>query len=267
MKKAYPSAQVYPFTIPDAGGSVQLPVSGSYFKIRSASGNVAVQVDSGAKLDPLAVGQGLRGVDFTLLTITDKSGAANSGTIIVASTEFIDDQVFGVVSVSNIPTVNVAQLPNASLSEIASVAGQGFSVYASRGVNNTLGVFFLINPAGSGRQLFITDCELTSSISHNVYFKRLPNAACNSAGAGMSSSSGLVASGCRFFVDTQILSGFGGGGITPPYLFGNVFLLAAQPRKFSFPVPLFIAPGECFVAEFWAETANVYCGLNGYTKP
>jgi hypothetical protein len=106
MAKLFPSAQVYPFTLL-IGETRELIVSGSYFKIRSATGAVAVQLDSGAKLDPLSVGQGLRGVEFSRLTISNRTGGSNSGTIIVATTEFIDDQIFGTVAISNSPSVTV----------------------------------------------------------------------------------------------------------------------------------------------------------------
>lgn len=82
--------QTYDFTLA-AGGSIQIPAAGEFFRVQSATGKVDVISEFGL-LKGLTAGQGARS-PFQRLAIKDASGAANSGTIIVGSAEFIDNQL------------------------------------------------------------------------------------------------------------------------------------------------------------------------------
>jgi hypothetical protein len=79
-------------------GSFQLPVEGSYFRILTATGNVAVIGDTFGKLGPINRGQGLENTPFRRLTIQDVSGSANSGTILVSEENFIDQTLYGSIT-------------------------------------------------------------------------------------------------------------------------------------------------------------------------
>lgn len=91
------SAQIYDFTLA-ANGSAVLLVEGGYYRLQTATGAVQVRRDGGSSISPLYPGQGER-AEFTRLTITDKTGAANVGTIIIADDNFIDERITGEVSV------------------------------------------------------------------------------------------------------------------------------------------------------------------------
>lgn len=91
-------AKIYDFTLP-ANGSFQLPVEGDYFRILTSTGDVEVVGDTFSRFGPIKAGQGLEKAPYRRLTINDKSGSANIGTIIVASDGFVDQRVVGEVSV------------------------------------------------------------------------------------------------------------------------------------------------------------------------
>lgn len=117
------AAKIYDFTIP-AGGSRELLVEGSYYRILTSTGALEVRRDGGSALGPIYPGQGER-AEFKRLQLRDLSGAANIGNVIVADDGFIDDRITGEVTVidANAKTTlaNRAFVHNAS--QVA-VAGQ-----------------------------------------------------------------------------------------------------------------------------------------------
>ncbi|MBD5803860.1 hypothetical protein AZOA_33010 [Azoarcus sp. Aa7] len=134
-------ARIYDFTL-TAGGMQRLPVVGDFFKVLSSTGTINVNVDTGASLD-LMPGQGLREFNFNTLTITDKSGAANSGKILVGFSGMIDDRVTGEVSV----------IDGGRSRTLAGVAfwGKGYAA----AVAGQLSFVALCNPVGSGKKLLV----------------------------------------------------------------------------------------------------------------
>lgn len=92
--------QLYPFTL-DPFETVDLPASGSYFRVISSSGAISVRLDSGNTVGPITQGQGLKNTDFNRLDVTDTSGAPNNGVLIVGTSEFVDVSVTGQVQVTN----------------------------------------------------------------------------------------------------------------------------------------------------------------------
>ena len=89
----------YDFTL-TAGGSQVLLVEAAYFRVQSATGAVDVSVEGFGTLPGLLVGQGIKDTPFKRLVIRDASGAANLGTILVASQEFVDNRTYGVTSIT-----------------------------------------------------------------------------------------------------------------------------------------------------------------------
>lgn len=89
--------QIYNFSMP-ANGSFQLLAEGSYFRILTALGNVNVIGDSFGKLGPINRGQGLEEMPYKRLIIEDVSGSINSGTILVSESNFIDQTLYGSIS-------------------------------------------------------------------------------------------------------------------------------------------------------------------------
>lgn len=91
------AARVYDFTL-NANGAFVILAEGSFYRLMSATGAVEVRRNNGSIVGPLLPGQGER-AEFISLTITDKSGAANAGTILIADDSFIDERISGEVSV------------------------------------------------------------------------------------------------------------------------------------------------------------------------
>ena len=110
------TAKIYDFTL-TALGAFQIPAEGSYYRIQTASSTVEVTRDGGAGLQ-LLPGQGERGVEFKRLTIRDKSGSPQTGTILIADANFVDDRIIG-------PVDQVEVNRNKSL------LGQSFFIYQS----------------------------------------------------------------------------------------------------------------------------------------
>lgn len=129
-------ARIYDFTL-TSGGMQSLPVVGDFFKVISATGSINVIADTGASLD-LMPGQGLREFSFNTLTIADKSGAANTGTILVGFSGMIDDRITGEVSI--IDGGRALTLANAAFMKSSQVTGVAGNYSGAQ----------LWNPVGSG---------------------------------------------------------------------------------------------------------------------
>lgn len=93
--------KVFDFNLP-ANGAFRLPASGSYFRIMSSTGAIDVTVEGTGTLPSLTAGQAFKNVPFNSLLILDVSGSSNSGSILVASSEFQDNQLQGSVTISNV---------------------------------------------------------------------------------------------------------------------------------------------------------------------
>lgn len=91
--------KVYDFTL-TAGGSYRLPTSGAYFRIMAATGAVDVTVEGSGTMPALQAGQALKNIPFRALVLRDASGAPNSGTILVSTSEFQDNRLNGTVDLS-----------------------------------------------------------------------------------------------------------------------------------------------------------------------
>lgn len=140
-------ARIYDFTL-GAGGMQRLPVVGDFFKVISATGTINVNVDTGATLD-LLPGQGLREFKFNTLTITDKSGAENTGKVLVGFSGMIDDRVTGEVSVIDGAASRV-------------YSGVSFSTYqVVTAVAGMYPALQLWNPPGSGKDLVVSGMALS----------------------------------------------------------------------------------------------------------
>ncbi len=153
------AAQIYDFTL-TANGTFVLPVEGSFYRIRTSTGAVGVRRDDGSILSPIYEGQGEQDRDYKRLTIIDRSGAANSGTIIVADNYFVDERVAGEVStISGGFARSLANAAYAGGSSIGPLAGNYSALQ-------------LWNPTGSNKNLVITDVIANSyTASTNTMFR------------------------------------------------------------------------------------------------
>lgn len=144
-------AQPYDFNL-TAGGSQNLAVVGTSFKLLSSTGPVQVLANTGARV-LLMPGQGIRRFEFDSLTIIDKSGAANVGQILITGSddknaEMIDDRITGEVSVIDGARLRV-------LANSAFLASRSWTPAAA-----TYGTAEIWNPAGSGKNLIVEEINL-----------------------------------------------------------------------------------------------------------
>lgn len=121
-----------------ANGSFQLPVEGSYFRILTATGKVAVIGDTFGKLGPINSGQGLENTPFRRLTIQDTSGLANSGTILVSEENFIDQTLYGSITLGAAVAIDSASQLGIKRPEISTGT---YSVFGAITVNTPETVF------------------------------------------------------------------------------------------------------------------------------
>lgn len=98
----------YDFSL-TAGGTQMLTVEGAYFRIQSQTGAMDVTVEGVGTLPGLLTGQGLKETPFKRLLLRDVSGAPNSGQILVASREFIDNRTYGVNSLDSATLATLRQ--------------------------------------------------------------------------------------------------------------------------------------------------------------
>lgn len=94
------AVRTYDFNL-SAGQTSVILAEGEYFRIQSATGALDVTVEGVGTLPGLLAGQGMMDTPFKRLVLKDASGSTNSGTILVASREFIDNRTYGVMTISN----------------------------------------------------------------------------------------------------------------------------------------------------------------------
>lgn len=174
--------QIYDWAMP-AGGSFQLPVEGAYVRILTATGNVNIIGDTFGKLGPVNRGQGLENTPYRRLVIQDASGAPNSGTVLVSEANFIDQTLYGSITLGSavaldaptlaaLETVNVIYKPEGRTgtynSSAASTAGTPITIFTPG--SNTAGVILLdahisILESNAGVMAFITKSTAPTSVN------------------------------------------------------------------------------------------------------
>lgn len=142
-------SKIYPFSIP-ASGSIQVLVAGSMFKIMSATGAMSITSSGFGTIGPIYPGQGLRGYEFTTLTVKNETAAVNAFSILIGDEAFIDDRIFGDVSVfdSVSGTVQTPLLAAAPLAVGVNVIQWIAPATNPRGLN--IRFLELANAAGAG---------------------------------------------------------------------------------------------------------------------
>jgi hypothetical protein len=80
------------------GASQTIDVKGRFFKYKEGAGLIRVRTSLGGAVD-LLPGQGIENVNFTSLTIADRSGAVNAGSILAGDFDFRDDRITGSVEI------------------------------------------------------------------------------------------------------------------------------------------------------------------------
>ncbi|NIA56180.1 hypothetical protein HAV22_21335 [Massilia sp. TW-1] len=138
----------FDFTL-DANQSQQLDVRGRFFKCTKATGTIRVRTNTGDSID-LLQGQGVWNVDYQWLSVQDRTGANNSGTILAGDFDFHDDRISGTVDVVDGGKARTLQ---------------GIAFYAYVNAAKSAGNFAhsqLWNPVGSGKNLIVEKVMLTN---------------------------------------------------------------------------------------------------------
>lgn len=219
------SARVYDFTIP-AGGAVTVLAEGSFYRLMTAAGSIEVRRNNGSIVGPLLPGQGER-AEFLSLTLTDKSGASNPGSILIGDDTFIDDRISGEVSVID---GEVAR-------SLAAVAFIG-SNYMNPGAGLSAHVQ-LWNPVGSGKRLVVGSSVFSGSSEFSLLRLKRHNAPLANLAASpqnlMETGPATVAQ-LRNEANAGVL---GGVSLTGPlWAAGNSF------NRREFVTPILIDPGS-----------------------
>lgn len=147
----------YDFAV-GAGQSQGLDIAGSFFKYKSGTGVIRVRASAGGYVD-LLPGQGVWGVSFTSLTVTDKSGAANAGVIVAGNFDFRDDRIVGTVDV--VDGGYARTLAGKAFMGIATTAATAGLVSCTQ----------LWNPAGNTKNLIVKRYALSSAVAGYVMAK------------------------------------------------------------------------------------------------
>lgn len=135
----------FDFTL-GANQSQMLDVKGRFFKCVTATGKVRVRTNTGESID-LMPGQGVWNVDFQWLSVQDRTGANNNGTIIAGAFDFHDDRIAGTVDMvdGGRTRTNAGQALTAHLYSGANAAG--------------ISSVQLWNPASSGKNVIVNQIQ------------------------------------------------------------------------------------------------------------
>lgn len=79
-------------------GSQTIDVVGRFFKYVSGTGKIRVRATNGGYID-LLPGQGVSNQSFTSLTVQDRTGSINAGSLLAGDFEFRDERISGQVEV------------------------------------------------------------------------------------------------------------------------------------------------------------------------
>lgn len=228
------SARIYDFTL-TAGGSFQLPVEGDYVRIMTSTGPIELVTES-YRIGPVNAGQGQANTPFKRLTITDKSGAGNVGTILIASADFVDQRISGEVSV--IDGGKSRTISNSAYLAVASVGA----------VDAMFAVGQLANPAGSTKNVIVESVEFSSTIAVFVGIAWGVTQMATLVGSAVSKKTGGTVSGAKIYKDN-----IGAPTSTNQLQSYQIPASIAQIRKFS--EPIVVTPG--YFLNIYAGTVNV----------
>lgn len=238
----------YDFSV-TAGAGQRFEVRGRFFKYASGIGKIKVTDSAGASIE-LMPGQGVYGRDFSSLAIQDKSGAANSGVMLIGDFDFRDDTITGSVKLLDDAYVrsrnkdNRNTLQAKSFMASASIGYAGGSLFATAIVHN---------PVGSGKNTVIQTLRYGSSASPTIqahigaYVPGTSPKVRNKLAGGADSSSVVV-------VENLAVATVGALG-TPLF---KVDTLAPISDKFEFVEPVILVPGYSLMIHNATQADNIY---------
>lgn len=221
------------FTLPP-NGTQQIDVVGRFFKYKAGAGLIRVRTTKGGYID-LLPGQGVENEAFTSLTVQDRTGLANTGSILAGDFSFRDERISGTVDVVD-------------GGKNRTMANQAFSgVIVMTPAAGQFSNLCLFNPVGSGKNIYIEQFLISSNgageIGGYIAGVQAPN---NVGGSdyGKSKKAGGPNSVCQTTTNSAVsVNAFAAGNklVLDAYVQSNLTL----PIKFS--EPILIAPGYGFI--------------------
>jgi hypothetical protein len=135
-----------------AGAGVTMDVNGKFFKYKVGTGPIRVRASNGGYVD-LLPGQGVWNLNFSSLTINDRSGAQNAGVILAGDFDFHDDRIVGTVDVVDGGRTRT-QIDRACVGYCGSAATAGMYSHVQ-----------LLNPAGSGINVYVSQILVGQAVA------------------------------------------------------------------------------------------------------
>jgi len=222
------SAKIYDFTIP-ANGSFTLLVEGSYYRILSSTGSLEVRRDGGSGVGPIYAGQGERDEEFKRITLVDKTGAINSGYIIISDGTFVDDRITGEVSV--IDGGKARTIANSSYCSVVTCAGTATNYSHVQ----------IWNPVGSGKNVIV---EAVNLFSPTAAYLSL-NLGSSILGVGIGNMQPKKALGS---VSTAQTKKENKAAVTSDSQIWLAYVAATQTQAIKFNEPIALTPGSGLTA-------------------
>jgi hypothetical protein len=237
----------YDFNVPANGGQV-IDVKGKFFKYKSGTGLIRVRINKGGYVD-LLPGQGVWNVDFDTLTMQDRSGAPNIGTLLAGDFDFHDDRITGTVEV--VDGGKARTITNQAfllLVNSSSIAGQ--NAHAE-----------LFNPAGSAKNVIIEAVTYSSSASGGIVAFMYNAALANFIAQGQSKKMGGAASVAAGYWVSNV------GAIAANQSLIGAYMSANTPNTFTPKEPLVLPPGYGLVVMQTALANSLSAAFEWYEDP
>lgn len=224
----------YDFTLAAYGTQI-LHASGRRFVVKSSTGAVKINTNTGDSLQGIEAGQGLAmadGQQFSRLEITDMTGAANAGFIIISDDSFIDGRVTGEVSVID-------------GEKSRSIAGGRFMAGPQAGNGVNMPAAQLFNPAGSDKRLVLTGLSFSADKACMIFATGYPVALSTNLGASYSGSAYLGGSAPVGQTRRDVFAAWPIWG--RPIIFSHINNVGGLPPPMTLSGPVVIPPGESLV--------------------
>lgn len=217
----------YDFSM-NANGGQNIEATGAYVKYKSGLGMIRIKFSTGGYVD-MTPGQGIRlkNQEFNSLNLTDKSGIANKGMLVIGDVEFQDDTIVGTVSI----------VDGGKNSTMAQTCFLG--TVNSGAVAGNYNMSCLINPGGSGKNVVVESiiASVTAAVTIGMYMLSMSPAGSTHAQnkyAGLGGGSQSLA-----FIEQQTTGTLAIG--VAPFQRAATNSNSGMVRKFA--EPLIIPPG------------------------
>lgn len=228
----------YDFQLTPLGGQI-INTKGRFFKYRVGTGLIRVKLTDGAVID-LLPGQGVSNRNFESIEITDKSGAANVGTILAGDFDFRDERITGTVEVVD-------------GGKARTIAGQAFMGGTALVSNAAQKPYVQLINNTANKRVTVKAIVLSTTTSQQLGFCVYSTSLGTLAGAAPSKLAGGAAASAelRTQSDAAVL---GGAAFVAPYVTANV------PFTFTFQEPLVLLPGQGLIVR--GSVDNTYLGAH-----